>query len=215
LKGKRFPAVFLLSLLIPLVACSGSSLDSEVHDVAVNYVMAWPSLTLPSHVHVNVTVENQGTSSETFNVTLHADNLTVTTVNVVDLAPGSNKTLTLKCDLFPLKTEIFPPPPWSLTHPMVVNVTVWAEASAVPGEVDTADNAYADGKISLIWWRIDVNGDGRINILDICILALSMRGGWRPWYDFNQDGILDIREIMTAAVHFGRIYCEPSNLDDP
>jgi uncharacterized cupredoxin-like copper-binding protein len=215
LQRQRSPVLFLLLLSILLVARLGSSVGSEVHDVAVTHVTAWPSLTLPSYVHVNVTVENQGTSSETFNVTLHADNLTVTTVNVVDLAPGSNKTFTLKCDLFPLKTEIFPPPPWSLTHPMVVNVTIWAEASAVPGEVDTADNAYADGKISLIWWIVDVNGDGRINILDICILALSMRGFLWPWLDFNQDGVLDIREIITAAVFFGRIYCEPSNLDDP
>jgi len=211
------PVLFLLLLSILLVARLGSSVGSEAHDVAVTNVTAWPNLTLPSYVRVNVTVENQGTGYETFNVTVHADNLTVTSATVTDLAPGSNKTLKFRCDLFPFRAEIFPSPPWQLDKPMVVNVTIWAEASMVAGEVDTADNVYFNGTISIIWWVYDLNGDGRINILDIFILAgaFGQDHGFHPLWDFNRDGKVDIREIAYVAKFFRRVYCEPSNLDDP
>ena len=193
-----------------------SSRSSEVHDVAVTHVMAWPNLTLPSYVRVNVTVENQGTSYETFNVTVHADNLTVTSATVADLAPGSSKTLKLKCDLFPFRAEIFPPPPWPLREPVVVNVTIWAEASVVAGEIDTADNVYINGTISIIWWVLDLNGDGRINILDIAIMAKEFGAPHPPlWLDINGDGKLDILEIAMVAKAFGQVYFKPPNRDDP
>lgn len=100
---------------------------------------------------------------------------------------------------------------------MVVNVTIWAEASMVAGEVDTADNVYVNGTISMIWWVLDLNGDGRINILDIFILAgaFGQDHGFHPFWDFNRDGKVDIREIAYVAKFFGWVYCEPSNLDDP
>jgi hypothetical protein len=216
LKGKYISAVFLLLLLIPLVARLGSGVGSEVHDVAVTHVTAWPNLTLPSYVYVNVTVENQGTSYETFNATVHAGNITATSAIVADLAPESNKTLKLKCDLFPFRAEIFPPPPWPLREPMIVNVTIWAEASVVAGEIDTADNVYINGTISIIWWVLDLNGDGRINILDIAIMAKEFGAPHPPlWLDINGDGKLDILEIAMVAKAFGQVYFEPPNLDDP
>lgn len=131
LKGKCALALFPL-LLIPLLAGLEAGVASEVHDVAITSVTVWPGLTLPSYVNVNVTVENQGTSHKTFNVTLHADNLTVTSTTVIDLPPGSSETRKLKCDLFPYRAVIFPPP-WSLVGPMIANVSVVAEASAVSG----------------------------------------------------------------------------------
>jgi hypothetical protein len=185
---------------------------SEVHDVAVVYITVWPSLTLPSYVNVNVTVENQGTGYETFNVTLHADNLTVTSTTVIDLAPRSNETLKLKCDLFPYRAVIFPPP-WSLDGPMVANVSVWAEASTVAGEADALDNVCVGGAVRITWWCVDLNGDGRINILDLAIMAKAFgNGGFRPlWLDIDGDGQITIREIAYVARAFGRVYFAPPN----
>jgi hypothetical protein len=217
LRRKHFAVILVLLLLAALSAYSLRSIvGSEVHDVAVTHVTAWPNLTLPAYVYANVTVENQGTGYETFNVTVHADNLTVTSATVTDLAPGSNKTLKFRCDLFPFRAEIFPPPPWPLRDSMVVNVTIWAEASVVAGEVDNADNVYVNGTVTIIWWVLDLNGDGRINILDIAIMAKDFGAPHPPlWLDLNGDGKLDILEIAMVAKAFGQVYFEPPNLDDP
>ncbi len=209
LKGKYALALSLLPL-IPLFTGLGAGMTSEAHDVAVIYITVWPSLTLPSYVNVNVTVENQGIGYETFNVTLHADNLTVTSTTVIDLAPGSNETLKLKFDLFPYRAVIFPPP-WSLDGPMVANVSVWAEASTVASETDALDNVYVDGAVSITWWCVDLNGDGRINILDLAIMAKAFgNGGFRPlWLDIDGDGQITIREIAFVARAFGQVYFAP------
>jgi len=200
----------VLLLLILLVARLGSSAGSEVHDVAVTHVTVWPNLTLPSYVRVNVTVENQGTSYETFNVTIHADNLTATSAPVADLASELNKTLKFTCDLFPFRAEIFPPPPWPLDAPMIVNVTIWVGAGVVAGEVNTANNVHVDGTVSIIWWVLDLNGDGRINIVDIAIMAKSFGAPHPPlWLDLDRDGTVSILEIAMIAKAFGQVYFEP------
>lgn len=192
-------------------------MDSEVHDVAVTEVKAWPNLTLPSYVRVNVTVENEGTVPETFNVTVYADGLTVTSATVADLTPASNSTLKLRCDLFPFRDMIFPPLPWNnRRQPMIVNVSIRAETSVLAGETNTTNNVHVGGTISLIWWFIDLNGDGRINIIDLAIMAKSF--GHHPVIsplDFDGDGKLDIRDIGEIAMYFGTVYYEPSNSDDP
>ncbi|HEY4675099.1 MAG TPA: dockerin type I domain-containing protein [Candidatus Bathyarchaeia archaeon] len=185
-------------------------------DVAVTHVVAWPNLTLPSYVYVNVTVENNETSYETFNVTIHADNITVTSATVADLAPGSNKTLKLRCDLFPFREVVFPPPPWPLEEPMVVNVTIWAEASVAAGEIDISNNALVNGTISIIWWVLDLNGDGAIDIVDITLMAIAFEvPNPPPWLDLNGDGEIDILEITILARAFGQVYFEPADSDDP
>jgi hypothetical protein len=217
LNARHSPVPVLVLLLILPVVCLGNSSDSDVHDVVVTSVTAWPNLTLPSYVSVNVTVENEGTVPETFNVTVHADSLTVTSATVIDLTPASNSTLKLRCDLFPLRSMIFPPLPWKdRQEPMIVNVSIRAEASEVAGETNTTNNVHVGGTISLIWWFIDVNGDGRINIIDLAIMAKFF--GYQPvviLLDFDGDGKLDILDIAYIAKYFRTVYFEPSNPDDP
>jgi len=203
--------------MIPLTVHLGNGMGSEVHDVAVTQVTAWPNLTLPSYVRVNVTVENQGTSYETFNVTVHVENLTVTSAIVIEMASGTNETLKLTCNLFPFREMIFPRQLWGTPQPMIVNVTVWAEASVVAGEVNTTNNVRVGGPVSLIWWFIDLNGDGRINIIDIAIMAKKFGGdgGWHPCFDFNEDGMISILDLAILGINHGRVYYEPPDLDDP
>ena len=218
LRAKHFLAPLLFLLLITLAVPLGSGVaDAEVHDVAVTQVDAWPALTLPSYVYVNVTVENQGTSYETFDVTVHADNLTVTSAIVDDLAPGSNRTLTIRCDLFPFRADIFQLelPERHSRGTMFANVMMWAEASVVAGEIDTADNVYTDGTVNIIWRASDLNGDGTIDIVDIAIIATSFGQdyGFHPLWDFNRDGIFDIVDIVYVALDFGLVYFEPPSPD--
>ena len=60
---------------------------------------------------------------------------TIGKVTVTDLAPGENITL------------IFT---WNTTGVPLGNYTIWAEASIVPGETDTADNNYINGFIRIV-----------------------------------------------------------------
>lgn len=207
-------SVILLASLL-FLSCFGfqtSAVESsEVHDVAVSNVIAWPTFALPiSVVHVNVTVENQGTCNENFSLIVHAENMTIQTVNVVDLAPAQTETLTLEWKLYPFRAMIFPPPrPYD--KPMVENVTIWAEADVVAGEVDTSDNVYIDGEVTIIWWLGDVDGDGDIDIFDLVYLVGrygSEQGDPRydPLLDFNQNGKIGIYDIVISVSSYGLGY---------
>lgn len=91
---------------------------TSVHDVAII------NLTV-STTTINVTVENQGTYAETFNVSTYYTLLTDPLIGTqtITLEPGVNATL------------IF-----TWTPPTYGRYEIRAEASTVPGEVDTADN---------------------------------------------------------------------------
>jgi len=93
---------------------------TSVHDVAIINLQA-------SKFNVNVTVENQGTHIETFNASVYYTRLTDPLVGtqMVTLEQGANITLTFA---------------WS--PPTYGRYEILAEASVVPGEVDTDDNTY-------------------------------------------------------------------------
>ena len=112
-----------------------SPYEEEVHDVAVIDKL------VHSHyrndivnrgdtsglVYVNVTVENQGTVAETFNVTAYANTTVIGEQTVNNLAPSAQTTLKF---------------PWNTAGYALGNYTISAEADVVPGETipDQADN---------------------------------------------------------------------------
>jgi len=210
---KSFAFFFLLLLVTLSGYASASGASSEVHDVAVTDVKARSAVFLLGYLYIdsiNITVQNQGTTAETFNLTVYADTITLRTVTITDLAPTQNQTITLSVFLHPYKVMIFPPP-WPIDTPLVRNLTVSAKADVVPGEVDTSDNVYTNGTITTIWWVIDVDGNGRIEIKDIVAVAKafgSRKGDSRYnlWLDFNQDEKIDIRDIALIARGFGLKY---------
>ena len=205
-----------LWVLTPVLV-KGASLGGEVHDVAVTNIVIFPGngsrVYFCFSVIANVTVENQGTSNETFNVTLYAGkavNLTIQTWTVTDLAPGLNTTLTVEWYISPDRLTLFPPP-W---HPFVVMetiLTIKAEADAVPDETDLTDNLYVDGVIYPVWMVPDIYPDGVIDIADIYLIAMAYgtqpgEPRWDPICDTNSDAIIDIQDIYFSAVAFGMSY---------
>lgn len=114
--------------------------SSAVHDVAITLVNAPPSATRPTQgsqstdVTILVTVENQGTVSETFDVTLTSNQTLIgnlpQTQPVTLSASGStvlNFTWTIGKNTTIVGTHI-----------------LTATAATVPGETDTADNSSSD-----------------------------------------------------------------------
>ena len=95
------------------------------HDVAVINIIASQTIVLPGQsIEINVTVENQGGYTESFNVTV-CYNLEVIETQLVSLDPEEYTVLTFT---------------WDTTGVDKGDYTISAEATVVAGETDTTDN---------------------------------------------------------------------------
>jgi len=96
------------------------------HDVSVISVTASPDpVGAGGSVSITVDVENQGTNTETFDVTVYYDDTAIDTESVTDLATGASTTLEFT---------------WDTTDVALGDYTIKANATVVEGEVDTSDN---------------------------------------------------------------------------
>ena len=86
-------------------------------------------------VDITVVVRNEGTESETFNVTTHHDRNIIETQTDIFLEPGTNTTLTFT---------------WNTIGVPAANYTISAEAGIVLIETDTDDNTFTNGKIRVV-----------------------------------------------------------------
>lgn len=157
------------------------------HDVAVLNV--YPSeyfAYIGDTVDVTVIVRNLGNYTESFNVTVLTDAITVETSLVQNLGPGSEKTLVYH---------------WDTTHVLEGNYVVSALASYVPGDANYGNNRYVDGAVrvatapgrepipSWFYWFLLLLF---LILLALLLLALWYRrrkrseaefySGWTAWY---------------------------------
>ncbi|MCK4481777.1 right-handed parallel beta-helix repeat-containing protein, partial [Candidatus Bathyarchaeota archaeon] len=154
---------------------------------------------------INITIQNQGNYTETFNVNLYANSTTIGTQTVINLTAGSTQTLAFS---------------WNTTGFAKGNYTISAYAWPVPGEVDTADNTFIDGWV-IVAMVGDITGpegwpDGKCDIRDVAKVAILYGVNYPdPRYDPNcdltgpivgvADGKIDIRDIALVAIHYGEI----------
>jgi len=82
---------------------------------------------------INVTVENQGDYTETFNITAYA-NETVINIKEMTLTSGDSTVITFT---------------WNTTGFPVGNYTLKVIADQVPGEIDIEDNTFIDGIVTV------------------------------------------------------------------
>ena len=66
-----------------------------------------------------------------------------------------------------------------------------------------------NGSIS-VRWLTDLNGDRKVDIRDIVIVALSYGSylghpRWNPIADLNKDNVADIKDLAIVAKDFGKI----------
>jgi hypothetical protein len=173
-----------------------------VHDVAVTNVVSSKDGCLPMptvgqgfSANISITVANFGSYQETFNLTLYATifivqqnvTLQITSQNVT-LESGNYASIT-----FVVNTAGYP----------YGNYTISAYAWPVPGETNTADNNFTDGTVE-VTIPGDVNGDGRVNILDAILvsnafLATSSSSDWNPNADIDGNGWVNILDSIILS----------------
>jgi len=107
-----------------------------IHDVAIISVTPYPTeVTVGQVVNVSVVAENQGTTTDTFDVSVYRDDTLIETKTVSNLALGTNTTLYFL---------------WNTTGVTLGNYTIKAVATTVPGETDTTDNTKIDGTVTVM-----------------------------------------------------------------
>jgi len=163
------------------------------HDIEVRNLL--PSKTIVGQnysVIINVPIENQGNNTETFNVTVDANTTIIATKTNITLPSGNNTILTFVCNT----TGI----PYG-------NYTIGANATPVPGEVDTADNTLTGGWI-IVTIPGDTTGDHLVDIFDALTLAGAFgkpagESGYNPNADIDGNNIIDIFDALTLAGNYG------------
>jgi outer membrane protein assembly factor BamB len=164
-----------------------------VNDVAVTNVVPSKSLVGQNYsMPINVTVENQGSYKETFNVTTYA-NATIIQKQTVTLASGNSTTLTFT---------------WNTRGFAYGNYTISAYATPVAGETNLADNTYVGGKV-VVTIPGDFNGDGKVNPTDFVIfLAAYGFSRGQPAYnancDINGDGKVNSTDFVIFLANYGK-----------
>lgn len=105
-------------------------------DNAVTNVEVFPTTVNKSEpVKINATVENQGGSTEIFNVTAYYDNVPIETKAVTDLENGTSTTLQFT---------------WDTTYITPNTYTIKVEAEILPDETDTLDNVFIYGNVTIV-----------------------------------------------------------------
>ncbi|HXX88007.1 MAG TPA: NosD domain-containing protein [Candidatus Acidoferrum sp.] len=168
------------------------------HDVGVTFIgeIQYPTVIVfrtyiwtGSTLRFNTFIMNYGGSAESVNVTAYANGTIVDQRFNVALTGDNSTILTLQWNStgFPLGSY---------------NITVYA--SPILGETDITDNSRS------VWMSIyipgDINGDGKVDIKDISLVAKAFGQTVPPAspdLDVNQDWKIDIRDVAIVAKHFG------------
>jgi hypothetical protein len=107
-----------------------------IPDVAVTNVEPFKTIVVQGDsVSINVTVENQGDLTETFNITAYYDDTPIETTTVTNLAPIETTTVILT---------------WNTTSVEKGDYTISAKASVVPCETDITFSTKVDGTVTVI-----------------------------------------------------------------
>ncbi len=107
-----------------------------IHDIAITDVTASPTnVSAGQPVSITVEAENEGTVTETFDVSLYYDTELIETRTGISLNAG---------DTTPLNFT------WDTTSISEGTYTVKAEASTVAGEQNITDNTYIDGQVAVV-----------------------------------------------------------------
>lgn len=146
------------------------------------------------NITITVNVLNNGTISETFDVQIAFDSTPIVTLNVVSLGAGETKILTYE---------------WNTSDGAVGKHNITASATLVPFDIDPVNNSKTKPItiMSTSGPNTDINGDGKVNMKDIAIVAHAFGthegdDRWDPLADVNGDGYTNIFDVALVAKDF-------------
>jgi len=164
-----------------------------VRDVTITSVTPFKTVVGQGYsANINVTAENQGDYTETFNVTAYANTTIIATLLTnITLTSGNSTTITFT---------------WNTTGVPYGNYTISAYATPVPGESYTADNTYPDGWV-VVTIPGDVEGSGYVDWTDLGMLGIAYETGpgnpyWNPNADINSSGRVTWEDLGTLGLNY-------------
>ena len=165
-----------------------------IRDFAIGSVTTSRTLAYQGHttIYVYVEVRNDGTLTDTIDVTTYHNSTSIGT-RTVTLTPGANTTL------------IFP---WHTSDVHYGHYTISAYVAPVPMEKDLSDNSLTDGTVT-VTIPGDVNFDRTLNILDAAVISAH----WYPGppigllgydlnVDINNDGKINILDAAIVSANW-------------
>jgi hypothetical protein len=138
---------------------------------------------------VNLTVRNFGNVQEAFNITLYANETVIETLT----ATVANRTVTLMSCC------------WNTTGFAKGTYILSANASSVPEELDTSDNASADHTV-FVTIAGDVDGDKDVDLSDAMefVRCYRVHPILNPNADFDEDRDIDIYDAVILCGNYGK-----------
>ncbi len=174
---------------------TGDELEQAIsHDISLDAIV--PSKNVVGEGYsllINVTFKNQGTHTETFNLTIYANTTIIHTLRNITLPIGNSTTVTFT---------------WNTTDYAKGNYTISAYATPVDGETDLADNNFTDGWV-VVTIPGDVDGDFDVDIYDVVKITGiygSKHGDpqFNPNSDLDDDGEIKIYDVVICTSHYGQ-----------
>ena len=164
---------------------------STVHDLAVISAVASDDVVYQGQmVNITVVARNEGTETETFNVTAKYFDRVIGTKEVTDLPRLKTTTIVFS---------------WNTTFvPTGFNYEISARAEPIAGETDKFDNTFIDGTV-FVTILGDIDGDGDVDSDDFAIFAgaYGTSPPSNPECDLDEDGDVDADDFAIFSGNFG------------
>lgn len=166
--------------------------ETRKPDIAITGIEPYRNiLSNQTSTSIEVEVQNQGNTKETFNVTLYVDEIGIGT-RVLTLEPLEWINLIFQ---------------WNTTGISLGKHKITAIASEVFEEVETSDNTLTCFvRVSI---KGDVSADGLVNIIDLSMIARAFNTypghpKWNSNVDINEDKVINIIDINLVATEYGK-----------
>jgi hypothetical protein len=166
------------------------------YDVTITAVVASKTAVGEGYsLNITVTVKNNGSFTESFNVTVFANGKAL-------IQPNGENSTTVTLTSRNSTTITFT---WNTTGFAKGNYTISAYAWPVQGETDKADNTK-DGCTVLVSIAGDMNGDHLVDISDLVITVGAIPSSptinpeiWNSNADINNDGVCDVSDLVICV----------------
>lgn len=187
-----FPLEIEMKTMGSIQGSTLSIYQPDIRDIAIMKIINSKSVT-GNNVYVNITISNQGSFSETFNITTYAN------TSIIDIS-------TTTLNIYEHTTISFL---WNATHFPKGNYQINANIPPIDGESDTSDNNIVGDWICVTIIG-DVDGDFDVDIFDVVMISSAYQSqsgdpNYSSNYDIDNDGDVDIFDVVASAMNYGEV----------